>query len=365
MSTDLVILTDVPTPYRAPVFAELDARLELCVVYLMQSSFRDWQWWAHLTGHDARFIAEAHPTSPLGWWQAARQTVRMLEELAPRSIVIGGWNHPTSWRALVWARRRRVPCAVWVESTSFDAPRRSVLELVKRIIVRYADAVVVPGSRAAAYARSLGAREVLHAPNAVDNELFVRTVDDATERPPTVLYVGRIATEKGVDVLVDGMEILNRAAPTRLVLVGDGPIREEIERRLRSIDGAHELVGALRSPQEIAPYLWNADVLALPSRREPWGLVVNEAMAAELPVVVTDAVGCGPDLVIAGVTGEICAVEDASGLARALQTVLERGRSDAIRRACRDVAARHSPAASAAGFESFARSTTARRRRTP
>lgn len=352
---DLVVITDVPTPYREPVFEELAARLNLLVIYGGQISTRGWDWWRYLSGHESRFLAVARPTSPWGWGRAVLRLWRLLDQAEPRAVVVGGWNLPTSWVTLLYGRRRRVPVALWVESTSYEHTRpRPTAEALKRRLVRLATSVLVPGARSAEYARSLGARAIELAPNAVRNSEFASPNGGSSEAgPKVVLFVGRLAAEKGLGVLAEAAARLARIRSFNLVIVGDGPESGALESALADSGVSTRFTGPLATPSAVADALRAADVLVLPSISEPWGLVVNEAMAAEVPVVVSDVVGCGPDLVIPGLTGEVFPNGDAAALCSSLDAVLARGRTAEVRAACRRASERHSPARCADGFIRF------------
>jgi glycosyltransferase involved in cell wall biosynthesis len=121
------------------------------------------------------------------------------------------------------------------------------------------------------------------------------------------LFVGRLSAEKNLHRLLDAMAEYRRRAGTSawgLLLVGSGPEADSIERRAQSMRGAVALVG-FKQLAELAQIYATAAALILPSTSEPWGLVVNEAMAAGLPVLVSDRAGSASDLVFPGVNGYV------------------------------------------------------------
>ncbi len=120
-----------------------------------------------------------------------------------------------------------------------------------------------------------------------------------------------------------------------LLLVGDGELRKELLARAAATNLPAKCVGF--QPQlALSGHYHAADVLVLPSRSgETWGLVVNEALHHGVPAVVTDAVGCAPDLVVPGETGEICAADSIPSLADALRRFWERLTDPLLRGRCR------------------------------
>src|SRR5262249_22362076 len=136
------------------------------------------------------------------------------------AVLLGGWNQPAFWTALAWAAATRVPAILWVESTGRDR-RTGRLEPVKRALLRMAAAFVVPGAAARRYLVGLGVPEeaIVTAPNAVDHALFGTAVRTRANGPCRLLAVGRLAPEKGVDLLL-------RAAgglPAEIWIAGAGP----------------------------------------------------------------------------------------------------------------------------------------------
>jgi len=174
---------------------------------------------------------------------------------------------------------------------------------------------VVPGRAAQAYVESLGVSpdRIVIAPNAVDLSIFSVQADRNGHEESTFLYVGRLAQEKGLDVLLRAF----KNVPGKLLLAGSGP--QEAELRALADDRV-ELLGQVARDDLPALYA-SADCFVLPSRSEPWGMVLNEAAAAGLPLVATEAAGAGHDLIEDGVNGYRVAVDDEEALAEALRKV--------------------------------------------
>jgi glycosyltransferase involved in cell wall biosynthesis len=191
-----------------------------------------------------------------------------------------------------------------------------VLERLKRRAVAAASGFLVPGKAALEYVESLGVspERIVIAPNAVDLSIFSLDVDRRRRRDGcTFLYVGRLAPEKGLDVLLRAFDDV----PGRLLIAGSGP--QEAELRSRT-NGRVELLGQLER-EELPELYARADCFVLPSRSEPWGMVLNEAAAAGLPLVASEAAGAGYDLIEDGVNGYRVPVDDPPALAEALRKV--------------------------------------------
>jgi glycosyltransferase involved in cell wall biosynthesis len=133
-----------------------------------------------------------------------------------------------------------------------------------------------------------------------------------------VLYVGRLEDYKGIGVLLAAFSrFAEDKKDARLVVAGDGSLRARIETIAATPDRGVVYLGRLSGDDVLRAYL-AADLLVLPSLFEPWGLVVNEAMACGLPVIVSDRVGCADDLVRHGETGLVVGAGSETDLATAI-----------------------------------------------
>jgi glycosyltransferase involved in cell wall biosynthesis len=140
-----------------------------------------------------------------------------------------------------------------------------------------------------------------------------------------LLYSGKLSERKGVDILVESIRGLPEAIRNNLVVVflGDGELRVELESRAAADPRVETRFLGFQNQSRLSAYYHAADLLILPSiHSETWGLVVNEAMHHGIAAVVSQGVGCGPDLVEPGETGEVCATGDYCSLAEAIQRAL-------------------------------------------
>jgi glycosyltransferase involved in cell wall biosynthesis len=244
-----------------------------------------------------------------------------------RAVVCSTAGRVAPLSAWAGARRARVPLILWA---SLWAHPRSVPHalsyLALRRLYRSADAVVTYGPHVSAYVRRYGAQRVYTAPQSVDNVFWSSTEVSAPGDPKwpgtagvKFLFAGRPAREKGLGVLVEAWSISGLQAPTAaLVLVGAGSTPPWVP-----TGGAVVYMDPV-APTEMRNFYSAADVLVVPSIstrtfREPWGLVVNEAMNRGLPVISSDAVGAaGGGLVRDGHNGMIVPAANPVELAAAL-----------------------------------------------
>jgi glycosyltransferase involved in cell wall biosynthesis len=266
-------------------------------------------------------------------------------------IVVSGINHPTMQLAILYALATRTPYLLWNESHHVRArPRSWFVRFLKAAIYRplfsRAAGCLVTGSYARQYFISYGGRSdrTFVVANTVDVHTFARKVEEAKSsreilkqeisiacNKRVILYVGRLVGVKGLHYLIAAFAKVHKVREdTALVLVGDGPLRVDLEKLVHQLGLKDVVFVGFKQPDELPLYYALGDVFVLPSIDEPWGTVVNEAMAAGLPIVTTRVVGAAGDLVRHGENGYIVPEADSQALAEALIDILD----DETRRQC-------------------------------
>jgi glycosyltransferase involved in cell wall biosynthesis len=328
-----------PTPYRAPLFDRVAAlaEVDLTVIYAAETvAGRTWQVeprhravflrGLRVPGAD-RVLHHDYPLTP--------GIARALGEARPEVVVVSGWSTFTAQAAIAWCRARDVPYVLVVESHD-EGPRptwrRRIKGAVVPRVVGGASGALVTGTlaRRSMVARGAPPERVRVFANTIDVEEFGRRADGLVPRRDelrealgaapddlVVLSVARLAREKGHDVLVHAVA---EAGDPRflLVLAGGGPERERLEDLARVRGVRVVFAGDLEWKRIVETYV-AADVFALLSEREPWAVVVNEAAACGLPLVLSDRVGAAHDLLRDGENGALVAAGDVDAAAAALQ----------------------------------------------
>ena len=260
--------------------------------------------------------------------QLARMLWVRLSQLSPKVVLVPGYYTLPAIAAALWARVHGSTSVLMTESTAYDHQRVGWKERLKSLGMRLLFGWAVSGGKAhVEYLRQLGFREdrIADAYDVVDNEMFrlgaaacreQSAIEYGLPSTPYFVYVGRLAPEKNVAVLLESwLSYRARGGTWPLMLVGDGPEAASLKTRASASAFAADVhFPGLRASHELPPYYAFAGCFVLPSSREPWGLVVNEAMASGLPVLVSDRCGCGPDLVVQGLNGFTFDPADASGL---------------------------------------------------
>jgi len=247
----------------------------------------------------------------------AKQVQTVLDQLRPAAVAIPSWGAPYSLAALAWCLRTGTPSIVMVDSNPQDKPRNTMKEWLKRRIVRsFGAGLACKPDYLSALGMPKSAIRIGY--NVVDNRYFSEGAaalrSTATELRqnrglprPILLVVARFIPKKNLATLLEGFALFSRTTEGSgldLVLLGDGPLRSELEQQVSLLG----LTGRVHFPgfaqyDELPAWYAMASALVLPSTVEQWGLVVNEAMAAGLPVLVSRLCGCAEVLVEDGRNG--------------------------------------------------------------
>ena len=256
---------------------------------------------------------------------------KILKELTPEVIVTVGWADQEYHETLLWAMAHQVPCSVISDSGWDDVKRHYLTEKLKQLIVSCFSSALVAGKRSKDYLEKLGmpGENIFTAWDVVDNEYYAKTVADLKERrrddfnlPDQYwLCVSRFISKKNLLGLIRAFDqfVKSGGEAYTLLLLGTGELEEEIKNEVlkRGLPERVILPGFVQI-EELPNYYAFAEALILPSFADQWGLVVNEAMASGLPVLVSRQCGCTDDIVMNGINGFIFDAFDEADMIKAM-----------------------------------------------
>lgn len=370
MRARLAVIETHPIQYHAPLYRMLEQAFGIPVTAIYGSDFsvagyRDaefgavFQWDTDLlSGYDARFLstvakggagsAELVTTEGLG---------EMLDALKPAAVMLVGYS-PKFHRDAFWtAWRHKDPLLFRGETTDHARQRSAWKQWARATMLRwyYArfGALLYVGQRSRRHFEALGvpAAKLFFSPYCVDTAPF-RLNEHDTLRAETraaygiaphrrvVLLVGKLVAVKTPEMVLQAMKQLATDAAfaerdtLTLLVVGDGELRAAMETLAAETPQIDARFVGFQNQSALTRFYHAADVLVMPSRGDTWGLVVNEALYHGVPCVVSDRVGCAPDLVTAGETGEVFRFNAAGDLAAALRRALGYTGREETRGAC-------------------------------
>lgn len=359
----VAFLNTHPIQYFAPMYKELNRSEDLCVTALYLSDFsvrggldrafdRDVKWDIDLLdGYEARFVTGAGKRGEPGGFMSMVAPAIWGEVRHGRYDALIVHGHTPAAHLIATAAAKAAGTPVFMRCETHLGLRRSHAKAALRrpligSLYRSLDGVLAIGTANAAFYRAMGVpdRRIFSMAYTVDNARFsaaasmepgereeMRRRLGVGDSAPVLLYAAKFQRRKRPDDLIRAAARLQQmGAVFHLVLVGSG----EMEPELRTLAGQLKL-RSIRFPgfvnQNSLPKVYGAsDVFVLPSEDEPWGLAVNEAMCAGLPIVASREIGCAPDLVQHGRNGRLFDSGNVDGL---VQAVAELVQSPALRKA--------------------------------
>lgn len=334
----VLFITNIPSPYQVDFFAALSQRPEVAIrVVFCAASEKDRQFSVpgNLPFPATVLRSRRLPGTPKDWhWNP--EFTRVLDQHMPCDVAIlsGSYFMPSVWIARRYLARRSIPWYYWGEDPRKKAEggfRQRLKEFYLRRFLRPASGALGIGTLACKTFRDLvgPGRPVVNIPYAPNLDPLLHPTPDTqrqarhlreswqTADPIVVLFVGSLTYRKAPDLLLAAFAGAAKENPRlRLLLAGDGPMAGQLKANAENLGLTDRvrLLGFLEGPALHAAYL-SSDLFVLPTRtHEGWGVVVQEALAAGLPVILSDHVGCGRDLVQEEATGYIFRLGDRHSL---------------------------------------------------
>jgi glycosyltransferase involved in cell wall biosynthesis len=323
----LTVWMNAPSPYQSDLFRALVASglvdLEVIFARELEQDRRQLGWRSEVEGYSSRFLHDhrlIRNAMQLAWSRRRRL-----------HIVNGIWAVPAFAAALAALAATGSRYAIYSEAPE---PKRRGLagawarSVLGQIFVRRAIGVLPVASQGARFFRSLGAPEDAIYPFGYfrsSQRYPQQDTSDPGKHGIEVLFVGQLISRKGLDLLLSAMAALFPAYPDlSLALVGRGELLPALQRQAEAMEASARVVFESVLPAEVIPErVARADVLVLPSRWDGWGVVVNEALSAGVPVIVSDRCGAA-DLIRDGVNGYVFPSENAEALQACLRAFLDR-----------------------------------------
>lgn len=365
----LLAIETHPIQYHAPVYRALEEKFCVPVTAIYESdlgvaSYRDAEFGSSfswdtdlLEGYHSVFLSRSANGVPRGL-TSARGLAKALNEADASAILLAGYSPTFHQKAFYYAWRSGLPILFRGETTDHARTRGPLKAWARKSALQWlygqCTRLLYVGRRSHEHFRSLGCPEekLIFAPYCVDTAAFqcgdepraklrwgMRQELQIKESETVLLFSGKLSARKGPDLLLKALKALDRELRERMVVlfVGSGAMEETLKTLATTSPLVRTHFAGFQNQTHLSPYYHAADLLVLPSRHsETWGLVVNEALHHGVPCVVSEAVGCAPDLVEPGSTGEISETGSAESLAAALKRAFALVGRLEIRSKCRE-----------------------------
>lgn len=346
----LGILASHPIQYQAPLFQALSKEVDLKVYFAHRPTPKDqskvdfgveFEWDIDLLSGYSHIFLKNESKNPSTQSFFGCNTPDIYKHIAKEkfdAFILMGWNLFSFWQALWMCWMRKIP--VYVRGDSQLATSRSAwVKGMKRIfypwLLKLFSGFLVVGTRNREYLQNYGVVEskMIVCPHFIDNERFYRDSQMSEEDKKkklrgyglkeeifTLIFVGKFIPKKRPLDLLQAMVLLKkRKVDVQLLMVGSGSLEKEIRDKIQKENLPVSLIGFVNQT-ELPKVYAAADLLVLPSHGgETWGLVVNEAMACGIPAIVSDQVGCAPDLIDNKTTGMVYPCGKIESLANSIE----------------------------------------------
>lgn len=375
----VALLTNIPTPYRVPVYRALAATpgWELRVFVSARSEFER-SWSVDTSGLDVEQVpglslrGRTRTRGPIQLEQRVTRHLPLgllaaLARFAPQ-VVVSGELGARSWLALAYCRLFGARLVLWSYHSRVSATATGpVGRVLRRLLLSRAQSVIGMGSRARKVLEGLGvpSGRIFDAPNAHDHDGLMRALERADPearlreleleygaRKRIALVAGRLVAAKGISALLAAWNRVPEAlrADWTLLFVGSGPLQGRVQSESAGRRPGEVIWIPGVDTDEMASYYAACRLLVFPTLSEPWGLVVNEALACGRPVLCSIHAGCADDLVRHGVNGWLADPTRPDDFALALEQALESPDLERLGEAARATAERLRPEAMADGI---------------
>lgn len=249
-----------------------------------------------------------------------KKILKILNKENPDIIYVGGYTGIVYWAALLWGKNKKKRIIIEMNSNKFVAKKRIVpTKILKEIFIKNCDLGLTYGDLSKQYLIELGMQEdqIIIKPNVTNNEWWEKeSLKYKMKRDEIIIekglkkfnfiYVGRFSKEKNLFYLLDSFKIAKEKTGDRkwgLLMIGDGPLREKLKEFSEKLNIKDVFFVGFKQKDALPEFLAASDVLILPSLSEPWGMVVNEAMASGLTVFLSNRCGASSEMIRDGENG--------------------------------------------------------------
>jgi poly(glycerol-phosphate) alpha-glucosyltransferase len=317
------IYSILPSPYQRDLLYELSRLPELNLeVFYLENSYPDNPW----PDKPLQPYEKVLPGGYFSWGSSRFHWNWHLPDLSHTDIVIFNGYQNSIAQLILHTQARNIPCIFWGEKMVASA--KGIKGRLQQLLAKalgQCQAIAAIGAKAEQdYKQRFPGKPTFNIPYYCDLSQFSIDVPLRPRQPIAILFCGQMIERKGVDLLLHAFDrLIQTGLKLRLLLVG----REaELPQMMQSLSiAARQQIdyAGFQAPEDLPQFFRQADLFVLPSRYDGWGVVMNQALGAGLPIICSDAVGAAPDLVESGVNGCIVPAGDAEALYQAMLDYLQ------------------------------------------
>ncbi len=313
----------IPSPYQRDLFFALSRHPKIHLkVYYLESSYPDNPW----PEKPLQSYEQILPGGCLTWGPSRFHWNWHWPRLDQADVVIFNGYQNTIAQWALHTQARSIPCIFWGERMVANATGlKGQLQTALASGLHRCAAIAAIGSRATAdYQQRFPGKLVVNIPYYCNLASFSQHQPPRPRTPPTILFCGQMIARKGVDLLLNAFaQLLQAGLEARLLLVGrEADLPQMLANLPPDVVNQIDYVG-FQAPDALPQFFHQGDIFVLPSRYDGWGVVVNQALGAGLPLICSDSVGAAADLIKPGQNGTIFPAGDGEALYKALRHYVE------------------------------------------
>lgn len=311
---DLVFLTNLPAFYKVNLYNEIAKKQKIFVIFMSRySKDRNEDFFKGEKNFEYIYL-EKNIYEQRNSLKNALKIIGILRNISYKKIVLGGWDTLECW--MTWMLSSKRQNSLVIESSEFESTNKGIKGILKKIFVSKISLGFASGQSQANLLKNVGYKGKIKKTKGVG--IFNYKKAEITRKIVDVkkfLYVGRLSTEKNIKQII---KIFNEKPNLELSIVGYGPL--EFELKALACNNI-KFLGKIDNERLTEIYQSN-DVFILPSKSEPWGLVVEEALYNGLPVILSNKVGCHTEIIQNGKQGYVYEVESDEDLKTKIDEVI-------------------------------------------
>jgi glycosyltransferase involved in cell wall biosynthesis len=389
----LVVIETHPIQYRVPVYQSLSRQFDIPLTVIYGSDFsvvgyQDQEFGTELawdidllSGYKSHFLSQAKSGGAQSLETiSVKGLSKALRNSNPKALLITGYNHSLYRTALYQAWKNNYPIILRAETTDHAQQRNFIKAKLRDYLLAWVyhkcAKLLYIGQRSQNHFLRLGCskKQLIFSPYCVSTNHFqcnetersslrqdTRQNLGIADKEIVLLFSGKLSTRKRPDLLLQAVKRLSPEIRAQIVVLflGDGDLKTLLANLASSSPAIKVHFLGFQNQTHLSRYYHASDLLVLPSQHaETWGLVVNEALHHGLPAIVSQAVGCAPDLINPGMTGDIFETDSVQGLAEAIERSLSLINRDDIRSKCRQQVSAYSVDKAAEGIAQAYRDIT-------
>lgn len=320
---DLVFLTNLSAFYKINLYNEIAKKQNIFVIFISKySKDRNGDFFKGEKNFEYTYLDNG-VYEERNSKKNALKLIKILKKMNYKKIALGGWDSLENWTG--WLLSSKEQNAVVIESSEFESTNIGIKGLIKKIFISKVSLGFASGESQSNLLRNVGYEGEIRKTKGVGIFNYKKVnIEKSIKEVKKFLYVGRLSPEKNLEQII---RTFNNMSNLELSIVGYGPL----EKKLKKLSNNNiKFLGKINN-EKLSEIYHENDVFILPSKSEPWGLVVEEALYNGLPVIVSDRVGCHTELIKNDEQGYVYDVESDKDLEMAIEKIMDLERYSKIK----------------------------------